>query len=67
MADREKYFLGADGVKYARHNTLHNIHPHGTKMYCNLGSDRLEPQVYDLPPSAYPFTMLYESDDIKKP
>lgn len=65
MANREKYYLGADGVKYARHNMLHNIHPHGTKMYCTLGSNRLEPMVYDLPQSAIPWTMLYEDDDIK--
>lgn len=62
MIVREKYYLGADGVKYARYNILYNLHPHGTKMYCNIGNNRIQPQVYDLPSSAYPFTIIYENE-----
>ena len=63
MDRREKYYLGADGVKYPKYNMLHNIHPNGTKRYSSIGSNRLEPQVYDLPQSAYPFTIIYENEE----
>jgi hypothetical protein len=53
----EKYYLGADGIKYPKYSYPHKS---GTKVYCNLGSNHREPKIYDLPKSAYPFKIIYK-------
>ena len=59
---RIKYLVGSDGVKYPYFHPLHNIHPIGTKRYANTGDDRYSPKCFDLPSSAKPFTIEYETN-----